>query len=214
MPAYSEYLAGDAKKHLGDAFDYALNDCAMQPDAFAELFEQSGIAALFGAGNPAVVSGMSGPELARSVMSYEYGDVEFPERRFAEAPTPEYWAGWALAQCQRTSGRRFEDIFRAVPLSEILSMHRVYHEMDVARFTEEIERRISERTSQTRLQAIRHDRGLSQTQLARLSGVNVRNIQLYEQRVNDIGKAQAITLYRLAHVLGCSMENLLENPTV
>lgn len=214
MPAYSESLVGDAKKHLGDAFDYALNDCAMTPDAFTELFEQSGIAALFGEGNPAVVSGMSGTELARAIMSYAYGDTDYPDRRFAEAPTPAFWAGWALAQYQHASGRRFDDIFRAVPLSDVLLMHRIYHEMDISHFNDEMERRITESRPQTHLQATRLARGLSQTQLAELAGVNARNIQLYEQRVNDINRAQAITLHRLAHVLGCSMESLLENPTV
>ena len=214
MSAYDESLVADAKKHLGDAIDYALNDCGLQPDEFSGLFVQSGLAALFGEGNPAVVSGMSGPELARSVMSYLYGNTEFPERRFAGTPTREYWAGWALAQFQHATGRRFQDIFRAVSLSEVLLMYGAYHEMDISHFTVEVERRISESCSQTRLQAIRQNRGLSQSQLAKLSGVNVRNIQLYEQRVNDIDKAQGITLYRLAHVLGCRMESLLENPSV
>ena len=44
------------------------------------------------------------------------------------------------------------------------------------------------------------------------AGINVRNIQMYEQRVNDIDKAQARTLYKLSRVLGCDIENLLENP--
>ena len=214
MSAYDESLVTEAKKHLGDAIDYALNDCGLQPDEFSDLFVRSGIAVLFGEGNPAVVSGMSGPELARSVMSYLYGDSEFPERRFTGTPTREYWAGWALAQFQHATGRRFQDIFRVVPLSEVLLMHGAYHEMDILHFIEEVERRISESHPQTRLQAIRQNRGLSQGQLADLSGVNVRNVQLYEQRVNDINKAQGITLYRLAHVLGCRMESLLENPTV
>ena len=33
-----------------------------------------------------------------------------------------------------------------------------------------------------------------------------------EQRVNDIDKAQGRTLYRLARILGCSIDDLLENP--
>lgn len=44
------------------------------------------------------------------------------------------------------------------------------------------------------------------------SGVNLRNIQMYEQRGNDIDKAQAQILYKLSRVLGCSIEDLLENP--
>ena len=59
---------------------------------------------------------------------------------------------------------------------------------------------------------IREARGVSQAQLAELSGVAKRSIQLYEQRVNDIDKAQSQTLYKLSRVLGCAIEDLLENP--
>lgn len=52
--------------------------------------------------------------------------------------------------------------------------------------------------------------GLSQSQLAKASGVGVRSIQLYEQRQKDINKAQGIALYRLSRALRCTMEQLLE----
>ena len=53
---------------------------------------------------------------------------------------------------------------------------------------------------------------MSQTELAEQSGVNVRNIKTYEQRDNNIDKAQAQTLYKLSRVWGCDIEDLLENP--
>lgn len=46
------------------------------------------------------------------------------------------------------------------------------------------------------------------------SGVNIRSIQLYEQGVNDIDRAQAKTVYRLASALACSVEDLLEEPSL
>ena len=52
--------------------------------------------------------------------------------------------------------------------------------------------------------------GLSQSELAALSGVNIRNIQQYEQRAKDINRAAAISLQSLARVLGCRIESLLE----
>ena len=214
MTAYSEYLVSDAKKHLASALDYAVNDCGVTADDFGSLFVLSGIAGLFEEGNPAVVSGMSGPELARSVLSYAYGDSEFPSATFAESRTAEYWLGGSLAWYQWESGRRFADIFRAVPLSEMLLMYPVFHEMDFSQFADELERCLEAAKPASRLQAMRQQRGLSQSQLAKLSGVNVRNVQLYEQGVNDIDRAQARTLYRLSRVLGCRMEDLLGNPTV
>ena len=48
------------------------------------------------------------------------------------------------------------------------------------------------------------------SELARRSGVNVRNIQLYEQRVQDINRASAASLSALAQCLSCSIEDLME----
>ena len=63
---------------------------------------------------------------------------------------------------------------------------------------------------ETRLKSIRTEKGYSQKQLAELSGVSLRSIQMYEQRNKDINKAQSESLYCLAKVLGCTMEGLLE----
>jgi len=51
--------------------------------------------------------------------------------------------------------------------------------------------------------------GLSQSQLAKLSGVSVRAIQDYEQGKNDINKSAGETLYKLATACGCAIEDLL-----
>lgn len=91
-------------------------------------------------------------------------------------------------------------------------MYPLYHEMDVTRFYEEMERRYKEASKETNLARIRKNYSLSQSELAKLSNVNLRSIQLYEQRVNDIDKAEAHTLFKLAVVLKCNIEDLLENP--
>ena len=43
-----------------------------------------------------------------------------------------------------------------------------------------------------------------------LPGVSLRMIQLYEQKQNDINKAQVNVVLSLAKVLGCDVEDLLE----
>lgn len=90
-------------------------------------------------------------------------------------------------------------------------MYGVYHEMDIGHFIEDMNKyHAVER--ETRLKTIRENRGISQTELAKLSGVKIRSIQMYEQKVNDIDKAQAGTVYKLSRVLGCTIEDLLESP--
>lgn len=210
--AYNELYLNDAAKNLANAFDYAINVCGLEPDWFIVLFVQSNVSTQFERGNPAIISGKSGEELVRDILSEIYPGKKLPTPTFSEGRTPEYWAGWALAQYQWVSAKRFKDIFERIPLSEIIAMYPTYHEMDISRFNEFIDKRYDGVVTETKLRKIRENRKLSQGELAKLSGVNIRSIQLYEQRVNDIDKAQAQTLYKLSRVLGCDIEDLLEKP--
>lgn len=56
----------------------------------------------------------------------------------------------------------------------------------------------------------RQYRKMSQKQLAEASGVSIRMIQYYEQGKNDINKAEALTVYKLALTLECEVGDLLE----
>lgn len=60
------------------------------------------------------------------------------------------------------------------------------------------------------LKQYREQAGLSQSQLAQISDVNVRMIQHYEQGFKDINKASAITVYKLAKALNIGTEDLIE----
>jgi transcriptional regulator with XRE-family HTH domain len=61
------------------------------------------------------------------------------------------------------------------------------------------------------LKRIRSERGLSQSQLAELSGVNFRILQYYEQGARDIDGAKLDTLIKLATALDCPVSDILEN---
>ena len=127
---------------------------------------------------------------------YAYMNYKFPEKIFSEERSEVYWAGWALAEYQWATCRRFKDIFSRIPLSEIVTMYSVYHEMDIGHFIEDMNKKYMSITQEIHLKTIRENRGISQVELAALSGVKLRSIQMYEQKVNDIDKAQARTLYK------------------
>lgn len=61
-----------------------------------------------------------------------------------------------------------------------------------------------------KLKEKRMQRKLSQSQLAKESGVSLRMLQKYEQGDRDIKKAQAETVYKLAKALNCKMEELID----
>lgn len=62
----------------------------------------------------------------------------------------------------------------------------------------------------SKLQAKRKAAGLSQSQLAGLTGLSVRTLQHYEQGLLDFNKAAAVTVWRVARALECRVEDLLD----
>lgn len=59
------------------------------------------------------------------------------------------------------------------------------------------------------LKKIRQSKGLSQSQLVKLSGVNIRVIQCYEQGKRNINNGELRNLVRLAVALDCTVSDLL-----
>lgn len=62
----------------------------------------------------------------------------------------------------------------------------------------------------SKLQTKRKAAGLSQSQLAGLTGLSVRTLQHYEQGLLDFNKAAAVTVWRVARALECRVEDLLD----
>ena len=214
IKSYDELYLNDAIKSLSNLFDYVINDCKIECDFFADIFANSKYIKLFENGNPNVISGLSGEELSLKILNDVFPNEYFPKKVYKINKSPEYWSGWALSQYQYHSCRSFKEIFFRIKLSKIIEMYNPYHEMDVKHFIDAIDNLFDENICETNLKRIRESRKLSQSELAKLSGVSLRSIQLYEQRVNDIDKAQSHTLYKLSKALCCEIENLLENPQI
>lgn len=62
----------------------------------------------------------------------------------------------------------------------------------------------------TCLALIRKDKGMSQADLAKASGVHLGTIKFYEAGIRDINKASCEIVYKLARALGVSMELICE----
>lgn len=210
MRAYDESYLNDAMETLGEALDYAVTDCGQEADEFFAWFILSGVAEGFGAGNPKYVAGLSGVELAREVRFRIIGSRDTVAPTQPLDRTPEYWAGWFLAYYQWLRALRFETMARAGLVPSTLLARFVLHEADVTKSVTLADELMDDRTEPTRLAYLRRQRGLTQRQLAEASEVSLRMIQLYEQRRNDVAKAAADVVQRLARAIGCSMEDLLE----
>ena len=212
MNAYNESYLDDAMQNLGDMVEFAVCDLKFDPDEFFGWFISSGIASKFEKGNPKYITGMSGFELAEAVLAEVNVSYEKREPSYVEFKGREYWAGWILAYYQWATGKRFEDIVKdGITLSTVFSMY-ILHEADESKFVaaanEIIARNKENRKS--KLSEIRKARGFTQQQLSVASGVTLRMIQLYEQKQNDISKAQVTVVINLAKALGCEVEDLID----
>ena len=63
----------------------------------------------------------------------------------------------------------------------------------------------------SRLKFMREEKGLSQADLAKASGVPIRNIKAFEQGTRDINKAQVVTVLQLAEALDCDVYAIINN---
>lgn len=210
--AYSELYLDDSMQNLGDMMDYAVCDLGFEPDEFFGWFITSGIASRFEKGNPRYVSGMSGYELADTVLGTVHMEYEKKEPSYSINRSREYWAGWILVYYQWETNQRFEDMVKdGLNLSTVLSMY-ILHEADVSKFVESANEIIVRNKAgrKSKLQEIRRARGFTQQQLREASGVTLRMIQLYEQRQNDINKAQVNVVMSLAQALGCEVKDIIE----
>lgn len=210
MKSYNELYLSDGMKNLGGMLDYAVNDCGFAADEILNMFIISGKADLFGTGDPALVTGMSGEELAVSLIRESGLIREIPPSSFRAERTKEYWCGWILAYLQWETAWSFRWICSSCPAEEILALYPILHEASEQKASSVLRNRIENARKQTQLQRMRLYAGMTQAALAQKAEVSLRSIQMYEQQRKDINKAQAETLFRLAGVLGCREKDLLE----
>lgn len=62
----------------------------------------------------------------------------------------------------------------------------------------------------TRLQDVRKATGMSQSELAKAAEMPVRTLQALEAGARNIDNMKVITVLKLAHALGCEIEDILE----
>ncbi|MBR0464146.1 MAG: helix-turn-helix transcriptional regulator [Clostridia bacterium] len=208
--AYQEIYLNKAQAALGDAFDYAINACHIPGSDFVKLFIASSVSRRMENGEPALLAGKSGIELATDVLLETTGKQPETEPQEYFGRSREYWIGWAVCYYQWFSARSYNDIFDVFSYKDLADMYYTLHEADITKFVDIADEKIRAHFKDTNLKRIRSSFGCTQAELAKRSGVTLRSIQMYEQRKKDINKASADALYRISKVLGCDMESLLE----
>lgn len=201
--AYNEAYLPYAMENLAVMMDCGINQCGFSPQLFHRMFLTSGVANQIEKGNPRYVAGHSGAELACRVIELATGkspaviDGEF-------TISPEYWAGWVLAYYQWKSGKSFRNINdNGLHIEKIIALYHPLHEADLDKFATVADRIIAGtvNSSVSPVKKARERYGLTQEELSRISGISLRMIRAYEQKSQDIAKANFRTVSRLESVL-------------
>lgn len=208
--AYDRSYLEKSKIALGRMLDYAVYDLKFDLSKFWEKFLVSPVSRQFESGDVSIIAGRSGIELCLMVLEINSG---YKKPRIKEQKSKEYWTGWALAHFQWKSCLSFSQITSLIPIDEIMMMYSPYHEMDIRQFCDRMLKMYLERKPQTNLKQQRQFAGISQSQLAEMSGVPLRTLQQYEQGQKNINKANAEYIISLSQVLYCDPKSLLEPNT-
>lgn len=208
--AYDRIYLDKARVVLARMLDFAVYDLNYKINEFFDLFIKSGVAKRFEQGDFTLLVGKSGVEVAYEVLEKCQETAVCIKPKYTQERSEEYWTGWALAYYQWQTALSFEEITRFVPIHYVQALYYPYHEVDIRHFVDKMNELYREAKPYTNLKLKRRQVGLSQKQLAELSGIPLRTIQQYEQRQKDINKAQVGYLIQLSKTLCCEVECLIE----
>lgn len=208
--AYDKLYLEKARTALARMLDFAVYDLHQELASFFDLFISTGVAQLFEQGDIHTLVGKSGVELAYEVLDRSGLAYQRVTPQYTIDRSEEYWTGWALAYYQWETALSFAEIVQCVPITDIQAMYNPYHEMDIRQFCDAMNDLMRKAKPETNLKLLRQQNGLSQKELAEISGVPLRTLQQYEQRQKNINKAQAEYLVSLSTALNCSVEQLIE----
>lgn len=137
--AYKKIYLDEAMRNLAVMMDCGVNKYGYPIEEFYEKFLASDVSRQFANGNPRYLVGMSGAELADSVVESSGGNV-LKENDGTYTVGPEYWAGWVLAYYQWLSRRSFAFMHKkGLGISDVVSMYYPLHEADLSKFVDAAE---------------------------------------------------------------------------
>lgn len=206
--AYDPIYLNKSARAVGNMLHDAVYEFGYDPESFLKLFIQSGIAEQIENGNPKYIAGKSGLELYCDVIEAVTGGSVNAEPIESYDRSDVYWVGWALAHYQCHSRKSFRDILDVIPYDELSVLYNTLHEADIRKAYEVFDERFKK--AKSKLQLMRKRAGITQEELAELSGVSASTIRAYERKAKDIGKAQVDIVIRLSQALNCEVTDIID----
>ena len=134
--AYKKTYLNGAMRNLGVMFDCGVRKYGYPIEEFYEKFLASDVSRQFAKGNPRYLVGLSGAELADTVVEAS-GGIVLEANDGSYTVGPEYWAGWVLAYYQWLTRRSFAYMrLKGLGIKEVVSMYYPLHEADLSKFAD------------------------------------------------------------------------------
>lgn len=134
--AYKKTYLNGAMRNLAVMLDCGVRKYGYTVEEFYEKFLASDVSRQFAKGNPRYLVGLSGAELADTVVETTGGTV-LEENDGSYNVGPEYWAGWMLAYYQWLRNCSFAYMHRkGLGVKEVVSMYHPLHEADLSKFAD------------------------------------------------------------------------------
>ena len=134
--AYKKTYLNGAMRNLAVMMDCGVRKYGYPIEEFYQKFLSCYVSRQFAAGNPRYLVGMSGAELADSVVEATGGKV-LKENDGTYSVGSEYWAGWVLAYYQWLSRRSFTYMLKmGLGINEVIAMYYPLHEADLSKFAD------------------------------------------------------------------------------
>lgn len=215
VTAYPQNRLAAMQELLSEILDAAVYELHLDATEFYDTFAVSDLAHRIEKGDLRLldelktIHGGSYKALAGTIMPGRDRQVGQVPIRYSGG-SPEHWAGSMLAYFQWQSCITFAEINKYLSIEYVKGMYDEYKARTPQDFAATISYLFKGAKRDTNLASIRRGAGMSQKQLAEAADIPVRTIQQYEQRQKNINKAQAEYIFRMARVLGCKMDDLLE----
>lgn len=197
--AYSELYLECATNTMGYLFDIAFAE--MKDETFLEIFSYSDVAKAFENGNPTYLAGKSSYDLY-----YEIIGKDIKKHKPHYNRNKNYWCGYIYSYIQWYFNCTYERLFEVLPLKNLKALYPTLHEADISKLLDIVYKMFYPEKA---LKTMRLKRHLSQSELAKISGVKLRSIKAYEQGDLDISKASYETLWAFANILCCEVKDII-----
>lgn len=206
--AYDQNYLERARDSFGIMLELAVSECKLDLREYYNCFLESDCSVRFAKGDVSIIAGCSGVDLIQSVLKNK--DVcKGVEQHFLKHGR-EYWVGYSLAHYQWYCGIYFQVLDKEVPIETIAEWYPFYREQNISKFVIKMNEVRQASRCMTYLKMFRQNMNMTQKELADKTEIPIKTIQQYEQGQKSINKAKAEYVIRLARVLCCEPEQLLE----